>query len=85
MATKTPGRVRAREAICIVIGARPVEWHKRIVRNRRTGKLAEIDVHELGPKVPEEPGIPYVFARGEEVDSDHVAILAKPHAFVPVE
>jgi hypothetical protein len=50
------GRVKAREACVIVVGAKPVEWHRRIVRDNRTGKLAEIDVHEIGPKVPEVPG-----------------------------
>ena len=83
--TTTPGRVRCREAIVIVIGARPVEWHKIVVRDRHTGRLAEIDHHERGPKVEEKLGTPYVFARGEEVDADHPAVLAKPYAFVPVE
>ena len=81
----TPGRVRAKEAIVIVIGARPVEWHKIIVRDRHTGRLAEIDHHERGPKVPEEVGTPYVFARHEEVYDDHPAVRAKPHAFVSVD
>jgi hypothetical protein len=52
---------------------------------QRTGKLAEIDVHELGPKVPEVQGIPYAFRRDEEVDADHPAVLECPGAFVAVE
>lgn len=60
----------------IVVGARPVEWHRIVVRDRHTGRLAEIDHHERGPKVPEEVGVPYTFLRDEEVDSDHPAVPA---------
>ena len=69
----------------IVVGARPVEWHRIVVRDRHTGRLSEIDHHERGPKVPEEVGVPYTFLRDEEVDSDHPAVRQSPHAFVPVE
>lgn len=83
--TTAPGLVKCRESIIIAVDAKPVEWHHRIVRDRRTGQLREIPIHELGPKVPEEQGRVYVFARGEEVHADHEAVLAKPGAFYPVE
>lgn len=82
--TKTTGLVRARETISITIGSRGVEWPKRIARDKRTGQLAEIDVHELGPLDPGDPGTTYTFARGEEVDSTHPAVVHKPSAFAPV-
>jgi hypothetical protein len=41
--------VEANEAMVVTVGARPIEWQKRIVRDRHTGKLAEIDIHELPP------------------------------------
>jgi hypothetical protein len=77
--------VTAKEAVVVNVGGRPVEWHKRIVRDNRTGKLVEIDVHELGPKVRAEEGVPYAFRRGEEVSSDHPAVSACPSAFEPIE
>lgn len=62
-----------------------MEWHKIIVRDRHTGRLVEIDHHERGPKVEEDPGMGYAFKRGEEVDADHPAVLQKPNAFHPVD
>jgi hypothetical protein len=53
----------AKEAVLVVVGARPVEWQKRIVRNRHTGKLHEIDMHELPPVDKGDDGTTYVFAR----------------------
>jgi hypothetical protein len=87
MATKTKerGKVRAREACVITVGARPIVWEKRIVRSNRTGKLAEIDMHELPPVDEGSEGIPYVFKADEEVWDDHPAVLDAPGCFVPVD
>ncbi len=74
--------VQAKETFVGVLDARPVEWHRRIVRNRHTGKLEEIDIHELGPKVEEVLGTSYCFKRGERVHADHVAVLAWPDHFI---
>jgi hypothetical protein len=52
MATKTREKMRAREACVVTVGARPIVYEKRIVRDRHTGRLAEIDVHELPPVDP---------------------------------
>jgi hypothetical protein len=86
MPTKTkPRRVKAREACVITVGARPIEYEKRIVRDNHTGKLAEIDMHELPPIDPGDEGIPYVFRKDEEVWSDHPAVVDAPFCFVPVD
>jgi hypothetical protein len=85
MATKTREKVRAREAMVVVVGARPIVWERRIVRNNRTGKLDEIDIHELPPVDPGDEGIPYVFSRHEEVDADHPAVLDSPSSFVALD
>ncbi len=82
---KSPGKVKAREAIVVVVGARPPEFQKRIVRNRHTGKLVEVELHELLPVDEGDLGRPYAFARGEEVDADHEAVLDCPGAFVAVD
>jgi hypothetical protein len=67
-----------KETCVITVGARPVEWQKRIVRDNHTGKLAEIDVHELEPVDEGDLGRSYVFTRGEEVPADHEAVLDAP-------
>jgi hypothetical protein len=86
MATKTkPSTVKARQACVITVGARPVVWEKRIVRSERTGKLQEIDIHELPPVDEGSEGIGYVFKAGEEVMDDHPAVLDAPGCFVPVD
>jgi hypothetical protein len=87
MATKTRERerMRAREACVITVGARPIVWERRIVRNNRTGRLDEIDIHELEPVDPGDEGIAYVFARHEEVWSDHPAVLDAPGCFVAID
>ena len=86
MATKTkPSKVKAKQACVIVVGARPIEWQRRIVRSNRTGKLAEIDMHELPPVDEGSEGIPYVFRADEEAWDDHPAVLDAPGCFVPVD
>jgi hypothetical protein len=87
MATKTKERVkvRAREAMVVTVGARPIVWPKIIVRDRHTGKLNEIDHHEAGPIDPGDEGIGYAFKKDEETWSDHPAVVDAPGAFVPVD
>jgi len=83
---KSAGTVKAKEAIVIVVGARPPVYEKRIVRDRHTGKLAEVDLNPERPPIdPGDPGMPYVFAKNEEVEADHPAVLACPHGFVTVD
>ena len=80
------GRVRAIHACVVTVGARPVEWQKRIVRDRHSGKLVEIDMNpELPPLDEGDLGQSYAFARGEEVGADHEAVLDAPGAFEPVD
>jgi hypothetical protein len=87
MATKNKpsGKVKAREACVITVGARPIRYQNRIVRDRHTGKLADIAIHELEPEDEGSEGIGYAFTRGEEVEADHPAVLDAPGCFVPVE
>lgn len=83
---KSVGKVRAREAILIVVGARAPVYEKRIVRDRHSGKLCEVDLNPERPPLDEgDPGMHYVFAKDEEVEADHPAVLATPSAFVQVE
>jgi hypothetical protein len=83
MATKAPQRLQAREPIVIVVDARPIKYEQRIVKDRRSGRLAEIDMHELPPVDPGTEGMSYAFRSGEKVWSDHPAVAACPNAFIP--
>ncbi len=80
-AQKKDTKVAAIDAIVVTVGARPIEYQKRIVRDRHTGRLVEIDHHELPPLDPGDEGIPYAFKAGEKVRSDHPAVEACPGAF----
>jgi hypothetical protein len=66
-----------------MLGGRPIQYQRRIVRDRRTGQYAEIDVHELPPIDPGDEGVPYAFRQGEKVRSDHPAVAACPGLFAP--
>lgn len=88
MATKAKtGKVKAREACVVVVGARPPEFRKVIVRDRHTGLLAEVELapSESPPIDEGDEGHTYVFRRGEEVDPDHPAVEASPGSFVLAE
>jgi hypothetical protein len=85
--TSKAKKVKARHAVVVVVGARPPVYQTRIVRDRHTGLLAEVALSpsEAEPLDWGDEGIPYAFARGEEVEADHPAALDCPSAFVPVE
>ena len=85
MATKQAGLVKARQAVVITVGARPPVYQTRIVRDRHTRKLVEVPMFpELPPLDEGSEGITYVFARGEEVEADHPAVLESPGNFIPI-
>jgi hypothetical protein len=80
--TTKPKMMITNEACVITVGARAPVYEKAIVRDRRTGKLAEVDLNPERPPVDEgDPGRFYVFRRGEEVPADHEAVLAAPECF----
>jgi hypothetical protein len=83
MATTTgkPPMMIAKEACVIVVGARPIEYQKKIVRDRHTNKLVEIDLHEAPLADEGDPGVTHVFRKGEAVEADHPAVLDAPGLF----
>jgi hypothetical protein len=84
--TKTkPAMVEATNACVITVGARPVEWQRRIVRDRHSGRLADIEIHELPPVDEGDLGRSYVFTRGERIHADHEAVLDGPGCFRPAD
>jgi hypothetical protein len=78
--------MQAREAVVVVVGARAPEWRTRIVRDNKTGRLAEVSlVGEEDPIDPGDPGRTYVFKKGERVLSDHEAVIDCPGMFMEAE
>jgi hypothetical protein len=80
-----PRWYQAKLAFVWVQGAKPVEYQKAIVRDRHTGKLAEIDLHEYPPIDEGSEGVARAFAKGERVPSDDPVVAAKPSYFMPAE
>ena len=54
-ATTKVGKVKAKQAAVVTAGARPPMFEKRIVRDRHSGKLMEID---MNPEAPHRRGRP---------------------------
>jgi hypothetical protein len=83
------GTLVATEAIVIVVGARPVKYQRREVRDRRTGNMVEIDMTDPGwePADPGDDGVPHVFRVGQRIHPGHPAYeSAKAKAvFIPLE
>jgi hypothetical protein len=80
-----PRWVQARDTFLYIEGARAPEWRKIVVRNKRTGQLAEVPlVGEEDPVDPGDEGTTYVLAKGEKVLSDHPAVVARPGYFIDV-
>jgi hypothetical protein len=88
MPTKTAKKgsnlVVARDAITITVGARPIEYGKITVRDRRTGELVEIDDHDVMVDEGDE-GVPYAFKAFQKVNKKHPAVKANPGAFIPLD
>jgi hypothetical protein len=83
MTTKEKPRwLQAREAVCVIVGARSPTYQTAVVRDRHTGKLAEVPLTEYPPLDAGSEGMTYVFRRGERVLSDHPACLASPGSFI---
>lgn len=87
MATTKPKirKLECREAFVGVIGARPPEWRKALVRDDRTGQIAEVTLNELPPIDEGDPGVSYVFRRGEQIPGDHPAAAEWPGFFFAVD
>jgi hypothetical protein len=83
MAAKTEPRwMQAREAVVVTVGSRNPVWQTAVVRDRHTGRLAEVPLTEYPPIDPGSEGDFYTFRRGERVLSDHPAVLEAPGAFI---
>lgn len=73
--TAKKGTLVATEVIVITVGARPIEYQRKEVLNKRTGERQEIDMTDPGwaPKDPGDDGVPYVFRVGQRIHVGHPA------------
>jgi hypothetical protein len=56
------------------------------VRDRRSGKLAEVELNPERPPLDEgDLGRFYCFAKGEEISADHEAALDAPGCFEAID
>jgi hypothetical protein len=76
--------VVARELITVVVGARPIEYGKLTVTDRRTGDRVEIDDHDVMVDEGDE-GVPYTFKAFQKVNKNHPAVKSCPGAFMPLD
>lgn len=85
MAT-TKGKQEATTAFAWVDGARPPVYEKRLVRDRHTNQLVDVDMNPELPPIDEgSDGTLYVIAKGEVLPASHPAVVAKPWYFTPVK
>jgi hypothetical protein len=75
----------AREAVVVVVGARPIEYEKIMVRrNKAPHDMVEIDNHNNIIDEGDE-GVPYAFRAYQRVHKSHPAVKACPGAFMPAD
>jgi hypothetical protein len=84
-ATRRKGMLVAKEAIVVNVGARPVEYRKIMVTDRRTGERVEILDTDNDPIDEGDEGVPYAFKAFQRVNPDHPAVKANPDAFMPAD
>lgn len=81
--TADSNMVVAKEAVVIVVGARPIEYGKITVRHNRTGNLETID-NQNDIVDPGDEGMPYAFKENQKVSKNHPAVKECPGAFLPL-
>lgn len=81
MTKKVVGKVEALRAFIWIHGARQAEYRKAIVRDRRTGRLAEVALTEFPPLVEADEGEHLVVTKGEKFFEDDPVVQALPAQF----
>lgn len=77
------GMVVAKEAVVIVVGARPATYERITVVSRRTGERVEMDSDRIDD--PGDEGVQYGFKPYQRVARTHPAVLQSPHHFMDIE
>ena len=80
-----PRWMEATMAFVAVLDAAPPRWREVVVRDRHTGKLAEVSlVGEEEPIDPGDPGRTFAVQKGERFPPDAEIVVRKPAYFRPV-
>jgi len=77
----------AKEAIVIVVGARPRKYARITVQDNRHNELPPVEIDDTdNPPIDEgDIGVSYAFAEGQIVKADHPAVRECPAGFRPVD
>lgn len=80
---KHSGQVVAKEAIVIVVGARPPVYGTIMTRDRRSGEMVEVENQN---EIVDEgaSGVSYAFKPMQKVSANHPAVKDCPGAFMPL-
>lgn len=83
MAKKHSGQVVAKEAIVVVVGAKPPVYGTIKTQDRRTGEWVEIENQNV---ILDEgaSGVSYAFKPMQKVSANHPAVKDCPGAFMPL-
>jgi hypothetical protein len=74
----------AREAIVVVVGAKPIVYGEITVTHNRTNE--RVTIPNQNEIVDEgDDGIPYAFKANQRVRKDHPAVKTCPGAFIPAD
>jgi hypothetical protein len=87
MATKSTdtstGWMEATETFLFVLDARPPEYQVEVVRDRHTGRLAEVPLTEYPPLDPGSEGRVFLVKKGDMYLPDDEVVQHKPQHFRP--
>jgi hypothetical protein len=74
----------AKEAVVVVVGARPIEYAKITVTHNKTGERVTIDNHN-NVVDPGSQGVSYAFKAYQKVPATHPAVKDAPQFFIPAD
>jgi hypothetical protein len=79
--------MQAKVAMVVIVGARAPVYQTTIVRDRHSGRLAEVPLAPIeAPPIDEgSEGTAFTFAKGERVLSDHPAVEWHPAGFIEAD
>ena len=77
------GMVVAKEAVVVIVGARPITYEQITVVDRRTGQPVTMNSDRVEDQGDE--GISYAFKAYQRVPKNHPAVKEAPGAFMEIE
>lgn len=77
------GMVVAREAVVVIVGAKPPIYDQVTVIHNRTGE--PVTMNKDRPRVEAVEGIPYAFKAYQRVPASHPAVKESPGSFMQID